>query len=265
MNPDQVRLAISLLAAHVVGDFVLQTDEGARSKHRLPVLLGHCVAVALLSYILTGLWLVWQIPAAVLATHVVIDFVKARFLPAKPSSFLLDQLAHVLVIIAISLLAPRIWPGVHGSFWQAAVGANFYAVLILLTGFLTAVYAGTVLVGLFVEPFLRDLRRDERTTDSADAEPATRRRKGFEEGGKVIGKLERSMIFVLILAGQPSAIGFLIGAKSLFRFGEIGAGASRKEVEYIIIGTLMSFLVALVVSYLTRLALLGYQTGWSAT
>ena len=73
------------------------------------------------------------------------------------------------------------------------------------------------------------------------------------------------MIFVLILAGQPSAIGFLIGAKSLFRFGEIGAGASRKEVEYIIIGTLMSFLVALVVSYLTRLALLGYQTGWSAT
>ncbi len=262
MDPTQVQLAISLLAAHVVGDFALQTDEGAKRKHRIPVLAGHCVAVAALSYALTGLWLAWQVPAAVLATHMIIDLVKARFLPARLSFFVLDQLAHVSVILAISVLAPRMLPGVHDSFWQVALGANYYAALILLTGLITAVYAGGVVVGFGVKPFLGALQGEEGTTDRIDAEPARMRRKGFDEGGKVIGRLERAMIYILILAGQPSSIGFLIAAKSLLRFGEIGAGASRKEVEYIIIGTLMSFLVALLAAYLTRFALLGYQAGW---
>jgi len=87
-------------------------------------------------------------------------------------------------------------------------------------------------------------------------------RDGFPEGGRLIGLLERALIFVVVVAGQPAAIGFLIAATSILRFGEIGRGAGRKDIEYILIGTLMSFLVAVAVSYLTRLGLVAYGSSW---
>ena len=51
---------------------------------------------------------------------------------------------------------------------------------------------------------------------------------------------------------QPSGVGFLIAAKSLLRFGEVREGANRMEAEYIIIGTLASFLFGLIIAYGTR-------------
>ena len=259
MNPEQVRLAISLLAAHVLADFVIQTDKDVRHKNRFRVLLRHCLVAASLSYLLSGFWPAWPVPLTILVTHLALDLAKTKHLPARIRSFVLDQAAHFLVILVLSALLPSVMPALQQSLWQTILGANFYAALIVLTGFVITVQAGSVLVGFGVEPFLGELHRDEAANDRGELQPGESRRKGFEQGGKVIGQLERATIFVLVLAGQPSAIGFLIAAKSLLRFGEIGAGASRKEVEYIIIGTFMSFLLALVFSYITRFALLGYQ------
>ncbi|MBA3073294.1 MAG: hypothetical protein FP831_06845 [Anaerolineae bacterium] len=78
---------------------------------------------------------------------------------------------------------------------------------------------------------------------------------GLKEGGKMIGWLERLLIFVFVLTGQYAGVGFLIAAKSVFRFGELKESENRKEAEYIIIGTFISFLFALAVSILARLAL----------
>lgn len=69
----------------------------------------------------------------------------------------------------------------------------------------------------------------------------------------MIGQLERALIFVFVLVQQFSAIGFLIAAKSIFRFGELRDRSNRMEAEYIIIGTLISFLWAIVAALLTRL------------
>ena len=54
-----------------------------------------------------------------------------------------------------------------------------------------------------------------------------------------------------MLVDQPSAIGFLIAAKSVFRFGELRERSNRMEAEYIIIGTMMSFIWGLSVAYVT--------------
>jgi hypothetical protein len=81
-------------------------------------------------------------------------------------------------------------------------------------------------------------------------------RRGFDQGGKLIGQLERALIFLLILAGQPASIGLLIAAKSVLRFGELKETEHRMEAEYIIIGTLMSFLFGAAAAFGTR-ALLG--------
>lgn len=54
----------------------------------------------------------------------------------------------------------------------------------------------------------------------------------------------------------PSAIGFLIAAKSVFRFGELSDRANRLEAEYITIGTLLSFAIGVAVSMATARVLL---------
>ena len=82
--------------------------------------------------------------------------------------------------------------------------------------------------------------------------PIARESRGFENGGLVIGQLERMMIFVFVLVGQPTAIGFLIAAKSILRFGEIKDHENRMEAEYIIIGTFMSFAYGIIISFGTK-------------
>src|SRR5699024_1188373 len=71
---------------------------------------------------------------------------------------------------------------------------------------------------------------------------------GLQDAGSWIGYLERILIITFILAGQFAAIGFLIAAKSIFRFsGKVTDQHKRKHIEYILIGTLLSFTFAIIV------------------
>jgi hypothetical protein len=75
---------------------------------------------------------------------------------------------------------------------------------------------------------------------------------GLKDGGKQIGRLERALIFAFILVGEPTGIGFLVTAKSILRFEE----AKRQPVaEYVLIGTLWSFGLAMALAWLTQRAL----------
>ena len=76
------------------------------------------------------------------------------------------------------------------------------------------------------------------------------------KGGQLIGRLERLMILMLLLADQPDAIGLLIAAKSILRFNELARDASdRRASEYVIIGTLASFAWAIGTAWATAAAL----------
>ena len=68
----------------------------------------------------------------------------------------------------------------------------------------------------------------------------------LSNAGKYIGILERLLIFTFVVSGHWEAIGFLIAAKSVFRFGDLKESKERKLTEYILIGTLLSFGIALV-------------------
>jgi hypothetical protein len=63
--------------------------------------------------------------------------------------------------------------------------------------------------------------------------------------GTYIGILERLFIIIAILTSNLSVIGFLLAAKSVFRFGDLSRSEDRKLTEYILIGTLLSFLIAI--------------------
>ncbi|MDH6181336.1 hypothetical protein M2152_001518 [Microbacteriaceae bacterium SG_E_30_P1] len=80
------------------------------------------------------------------------------------------------------------------------------------------------------------------------------------KGGRIIGPLERLMVFGLAAAGQFAAIGGVLAAKGVVRFPELSRSvrkrktgeAPSKDPEYFLIGSLASWGIALLASLLLR-------------
>jgi uncharacterized protein DUF3307 len=72
--------------------------------------------------------------------------------------------------------------------------------------------------------------------------------------GGLIGVLERSLLILLLTSGEWAAAGFVLAAKSIARFKDL---EERAFSEYYLVGTLASFLIAV----LTVLALRGLAFG----
>jgi hypothetical protein len=73
---------------------------------------------------------------------------------------------------------------------------------------------------------------------------------GNDNAGKIIGMLERLFIFGFVVSNFWEGIGFLLAAKSIFRFGDLKENKEIKQTEYILIGTLLSFGLAIAISKL---------------
>ncbi|MEO1253570.1 MAG: DUF3307 domain-containing protein, partial [Bacteroidota bacterium] len=72
----------------------------------------------------------------------------------------------------------------------------------------------------------------------------------LDQAGKYIGILERLFIFFFVIVGFWQSIGFLLAAKSVFRFGDLSKAKDRKLTEYILIGTFISFGLAIAIGLL---------------
>ncbi|HVE72219.1 MAG TPA: hypothetical protein VNI54_12690 [Thermoanaerobaculia bacterium] len=74
--------------------------------------------------------------------------------------------------------------------------------------------------------------------------------------GRLIGALERTLLFAVVIAGSFEALGFIVAAKGLIRSREFEL--SRDMTEYFLIGSLASVLIALTTGGLARLLLHAY-------
>lgn len=257
-------LGLALVASHLLGDFALQSDQLIREKKafRLGAFLRHAVLQAVLAYVVAGLWQIWEIAVAIALSHCVIDCLKegALRLFARTNDFgkpvaawkfwtlAVDQAAHLGVIAALVWYLTLTNRLPDDGYWVTIVGAALWRKsLVVAIGTLATVYTGGVLVGILVEPFLAELKGAD-----GDLRPEKR---GLENGGRRIGQIERALILLFMLSGQPASVGFLVTAKSVFRFGELKDSEGRKEAEYIIIGTMLSFTWALAVAWAMQYAL----------
>jgi hypothetical protein len=230
---------LALLVAHLVADFPLQPDWMIRRK-RHPAVLGlHALIVIGTAALALGGW-----PTTVLlilvGTHLAMDAIKVYLLKDSLSSFTLDQVVHLAVILALAFTFPRT---VAQGWWAALPGnvaAAYLIGLCLLGGTIASLMVGAIVIRKATAPFTRQLSGDIA---------------GLESGGTYIGWLERALVMLLILIGQPAGVGFLITAKSILRFGDVRDSSQRKLTEYIIIGTFMSFGWGLLVAVLTQLAM----------
>lgn len=217
----------ALLLAHVLADFVFQTRWIVQNKRRPSVLLLHGAIVLALMQAALGRVDAWELLALALL-HMAIDGVKARLAMPGLGAFLADQGAHLAALVALAALRPDLWAG---GVWAGL--AWLPGLMTALAGAIIATRAGGFAVGLLMRPW------------AGDDLP-----KGLTNGGTLIGLLERGLIFLLVMVGQPAGVGFLVAAKSVLRFET--TSRDQRAGEYVIIGTLASFGWALVAAYATQ-------------
>ncbi|TVP49412.1 MAG: DUF3307 domain-containing protein [Mongoliibacter sp.] len=234
---------VKLLLAHLIGDFVLQPDSWVKAKETYKLKAYQFYIHVLLHgfLVLIVLWdLSYWLLALILAfSHAVIDIVKI-FMQTdqnKPKWFIIDQGLHVFSILLIWYF----WfqPEITFSVWM-----DNPSIWILLTSFLFVTWVVGILINALLANWAKALEESEGES--------------LVNAGRYIGILERLMVFVFVLTDHWEAIGFLLAAKSIFRFGDLKESKDRKLTEYILIGTLLSFGIALLTGMMVKW-LLGYQ------
>ena len=220
----------ALLFAHVVADFMLQTNKMVENKRSFKTLAIHGALVLATAQLALG-HAAAPILLALAIAHVAIDVIKTYGNFRSFTAFCVDQLAHLITLAATAYVAPTLWA--TGA-WSAM--PNALPLMALATGVIITLFAGQYAIALFMRP--HSIRQQN---------------KGLRDGGRQIGLLERGLIFLFILTGHPIGVGFLIGAKSILRFGT--ASRDQRTAEYVIIGTLASFGWAIVAALFTQGAL----------
>ncbi|RED26241.1 uncharacterized protein DUF3307 [Flavobacterium cutihirudinis] len=233
-------LFVKLLLAHLLGDFIWQPNSWVADKeikkHKSPYLYVHVLLHGVLAAILAGE--IRFIPYAVLiaVTHGIIDLVKLNFQKNKTKRtwFVVDQIAHLLVLIAVVLVYEN-KTLIH--FWQ---NNEFW---VLFTGFLLVTKPTSIFIKTIISIWSPESQNSQQDNSLANA-------------GNYIGILERLLIVCFILTNHFEAIGFLLAAKSIFRFGDLKEAKDRKLTEYVMIGTLISFGIAIVAGLIIQALLL---------
>jgi hypothetical protein len=214
-------LFFALFTGHLVADFWLQPTSWVNCKRtnglKSKRLLLHAALASVLPVVFTlqiALW--WFIPI-IFISHYLIDFAKTKT-SNNLLAFAADQVLHIAVLMALARYASPESPLMQNPlFWKFAAG------FVLVT----------TPSGIMIGKFLQTITNTESTPLKTNA-------------SAWIGIVERILILIFILIEQYQAIGFLVAAKSIFRFSEIQKEGNPKA-EYFLLGTLVSFLAAVIV------------------
>jgi hypothetical protein len=283
-----------LLASHLTADFVVQTDAAVAGRSgaasRAARSLGiHALAVAIC---MLPFWLAFGTPgllALIVVTlpHPFIDAAKTsltrrvspdriadEWSPAAAALFLLDQAAHLGLILAAwwfllrdAALNPWFAERV-GQATSGMAGADVHRIaLIAVVGWALLVVntrAASFLVSLLLPPDVDEGAAPARGPGgysvklgplSGRIEPdRVRSSHGPDAVGATIGGIERLLVVVLILGRAEVAIGLVVAAKTLARFKQLD---ERHFAERYLVGTLASITIAVASAMLARYVLFG--------
>lgn len=229
-------ILIQLIAAHLTGDFLFQSDKMCADKFskdssvKYKALTVHALIQAALAYVFIAQWNYWIIPVVIGVCHFIIDWVKTISRKKDLISFLSDQLAHFCVIIGIWWFAFAKMPQLDMA--NDMFSTSFW---LIATAYIAILAPTSILIKSFIE------YEKWMPSDAAS--------QGLPNAGKWIGYLERILILTFIFTDNIEGIGFLLAAKSVFRFGELNKAKDIKITEYVLIGTFASFTIAILIGF----------------
>jgi len=225
-----LRLLIVLIAGYVVADFLASTRriQAITERHKFSIVSSAIHAIV--TYAVLQVWLCWQIPLLIFLVHVLIDLLKCDRSTDSTTDFIVCKSIHLAGLFAVThfLLNTGMIVGFTG------IG---YLLLVQVAGLICTVHGA----GQFIDIFTVKIKETNNLVIN-----------GLAGGGKLIGELERLLIFLFIFIGYPAGIGFLVAAKSILRFEE---AKKQKLAEYVLIGTLLSFCMAIAGALVTKWAM----------
>ena len=238
---------IPFLMIHIICDFYLQPNQWVEAKkkytYRSTELYFHSLlhGVTLLVPAI-ALGIDWRsttcLVVIVAVSHFIIDLWKVRARNGgKFSYFIIDQTLHVSVLVAIAFHM------VDGVTIDAVLqDEKFSDGVVVVFAYLLILKPTSIVIGSVLSKFPIS---DKDTTSIS----------GLIAGGELIGYLERVLILTFTLVGSYAAVGFVLAAKSIFRFGELNKSDDRSMTEYVLIGSLISVVLTTLVGTLISLGL----------
>ncbi|MFH1118456.1 MAG: DUF3307 domain-containing protein [Bacteroidota bacterium] len=235
LSTETIALFIRLLIAHLAGDFIFQQKSWvvhrASMKWKSGYIYANAGIVAALSWLLSGYFNCWLIPVLIFIVHAGIDVAKS-YAPDHPAVFAVDQVLHLTATVL------AVW--FYLSLTEIVLGFQWLYTNLPLWTYIAAYLIVMWPMGIIIAMLTRRWQSDYENGE------------GLRDAGKYIGMLERMLILTFIFMNQFSAVGFLVAAKSVLRFGDIRDSNSRKGTEYILIGTMISFAAAIFTGLLAQ-------------
>lgn len=233
-------LFIQFFLAHIAGDFFLQPGSWVKDKEERKLASGylymHVMIHFLLVILVTGTLNLWRQAAMIAVLHLVIDVLKLQLQNKdnKRTWFFTDQLLHLLVLVMV---------------WQSSTASGIdwsflhdRHILIIATAVLFLLTPTSFIIKNVISKW-QPASINYSTKDS------------LENAGQLIGIIERLMVMTFILLGKWEGVGFILAAKSVFRFGDLKEARDMKLTEYVLIGTFLSFGLAILTGLLVSLQL----------
>lgn len=295
-NSVMLETAIALTTAHLISDFLVQTSTIVARKRvretrlRATGLHVFWTVLVLFPFVLpaTATAEGWQVAAIMLAVtgaaHFLTDLAKEvaidRLVHAAPPvdagacpacsapeqarraertklrAFLIDQAAHLAVIIALAIAfedhASPAALRLLGIDESLVPDTAYFAALVAVSAMIAGVFAGGHMIGHALHALPRPAGMGLRQTPAGTPSP-----------GRIVGWAERALVIALLLAGAALLSGLVLLAKVLLRMGETfrtgrtGPADEGLTADPILIGTLLSFGWAFLIGFAALAALSG--------
>ncbi|MBK1896518.1 DUF3307 domain-containing protein [Chryseobacterium paridis] len=226
-----------LILAHLLGDFILQPNSWVADKENRKLKSKFLYFHVLIHTVLTFIFLwdinLWWVAALVGVSHFIIDASKLSFqnIKTKKRWFFIDQFLHILVILGIS------W--YYKEFDVSILQNPEFLKILMAILFLTT--PSSIIIKILLSSW----------TPVAEAQNNIQT-ESLTSAGKYIGILERLLVFIFILVNHWEGVGFMVAAKSVFRFSDLAQAKQRKLTEYVLVGTLLSFGMAVLTGILIK-------------
>lgn len=229
-------LFLKFLLAHLLGDFVFQPESWVKDKEKnklkskklyTHILIHTLLLVVVIGFNMEKYWLGFLI---ILISHYIFDLSKVYLQKKKTKRiwFFIDQFLHILILVFVAY-----------SYSDAVISLENIVTeknVLFITCLLSVTYVSSVMIKVIITQWNPEIQKENNES--------------LAKAGRYIGILERLLIFIFIIHEHWEAVGFLLAAKSIFRFGDLTESKERKLTEYILIGTLLSFGFAIFIGLL---------------
>jgi len=280
-------LFFSLVLAHFIADFYLQTDDMVVEKRKYfwKHIIHHLFMTAL---VLIGFWILEDnfenilknlfIPLIVIVlSHLIVDWMKIKLLEKMKLTnednmkrlgyFVLDQVLHLGMITLVCMYCFQF--EIKG-FFQREGGLSFidsvlFFIIIVILATTVSGHMIKILLGSLPNQLLTFEGKYSFKNERKEAEFIQKGKKGLIEEynytvfskhdlsrGKLIGYIERLLVLLLTFYSAYPAIGFIVAAKSIARFKQMD---DRDWAEYFLLGTLTSMFLGITLGILLKIVI----------